>query len=224
MTRLRFSGSISARASRGGLAAAALALLLAGPVAAMEAAKPAAGAARMAIIDVQRILQESLAARSVQKQLETQRAKFQAEISGREKQLHDADSALKELRGKAASGADPEGGDGGIDAREQQLRQRFMERERDVQTKRHALDEGFTVSMGIVRTNLLDVVQDVARGQGLQVVLLKQQALWYDAKLDITDEVLARLNTRLTHVPVKIDLAAPAKALTPESGDAKGKN
>lgn len=169
----------------------------------------AAAPTRMAIIDVQRILQESLAARSVQKQLEAQRSKFQAEISGREKQLHEADTALKEMRNSTSGANDA------IGEREQQLRQKFMEMERDVQARRHALDEGFSVAMGTVRDALLAVVRDVAKQQNFQVVLLKQQALWAESALDITDEVLTRLNTRLTDVPVKIDLSAA----TPVSDD-----
>jgi len=207
MTRPKNSASISARASKAAILAAAF--LLAMPCLAAEqpkAATPAVVAAaptgvKIAVVDVQRILQESLAARSVQKQLETQRAKFQAEIAEREKQLHESDAELKELRNTNAN-------DEKLNEREQQLRQRFNEMERDVQGKRHALDEGFTNSMGVVRNGLLDVVHEIAKNRGVQAVLLKQQALWYDPSLDMTDEVLAQLNARLIDVPVKIDLSA----------------
>ncbi len=221
MTRRKNSASISARVSK---AATLLAVLLALPawaepaetgkaapvgIAPPQRLEAAPSNGRIAVIDVQRILQESRAARSVQKQLETQRAKFQAEISGREKELNDADNELKELRNTNKDGD-------AVTEKEQQLRQRFMEMERDVQTKRHALDEGFTKSMGVVRDNLLGVVDSLAQAKGLQAVLLKQQALWYEPTLDITDEVLTRLNAKITDVPVKIDLSGAAVAPTPE--------
>lgn len=155
----------------------------------------------VAIIDVQRILQESLAAKSVQKQLEIQRAKFQAEISEQEKQLQAADDQLKEARTSTAPDS--------LATREQQLRLRFTEVERDVQTKRHALDDAFATSMGVVRTSLLDVVQEVAKQRGITLVLLKQQALWHDPALDMTGEVLNKLNAKLIEVPVKIQLPPP---------------
>lgn len=220
MTRPRSSALTSARASK--LGALLLAALFAVPAGAESVAKPApVGIAppqrlelaplsgRIAVIDVQRILQESLAARSVQKQLETQRAKFQAEISSREKELNDADNELKELRNTSKDGE-------AVSEKEQQLRQRFMEMERDVQTKRHALDEGFTKSMGVVRDNLLGVVDGLAKAKGLQAVLLKQQALWFEPSLDITDEVLTRLNAKVVDVPVKIDLSGTAATPTPD--------
>lgn len=166
---------------------------------------------RLAVIDVQRVLQESLAARSVQKQLETQRAKFQNEISGREKQLNDADNELKELRNTGNGDA--------LAEREQQLRQKFMEMERDVQTKRHALDEGFSAAMGVVRDNLLAVVERLAHERGIQAVLLKQQALWYDSTLDMTDDVLQKLNVQLVDVPVKMDAPPVADKSVHEAED-----
>lgn len=222
MTRLRNSASISARVSK----TAALLLLVSGaawaatqPPESTRAAAPVGMAPparlesapenRLVVIDVQRILQESLAARSVQKQLESQRAKFQSEISSKEKALNDADNELKELRN---TNKDAET----LPEREQQLRQKFMAMERDVQSKRHALDEAFTNSMGVVRNTLLAVVADLAKSRGIQAVLLKQQALWYDPSLDITDSVLTKLNAQLTEVPVKIDLTAP-----PEVGAAE---
>lgn len=216
MTRQKNSASISAHASR----AALLLLLAAAPAWAAGAPEPARAPAaavspaaapdgRIMVIDVQRVLQESLAARSVQKQLEAQRAKFQAEISAKEKLLNDADNELKELRN---TNKDAET----LPEREQQLRQKFMAMERDVQSKRHALDEAFTSSMGQVRAALLNNVADLAKSRGIQAVLLKQQALWYDPALDVTDAVLAKLNAQLTNVPVKIDLSAAPEAAAAE--------
>lgn len=155
----------------------------------------------IAIIDVQRILQESLSAKSVQKQLEAQRAKFQAEISIQETKLHEADQKLKDERMKLSPDA--------LTVREQQLRQQFAEVERDVQAKRHALDNAFTASMGTVRTGLLDIVQDIAKKRKISLVMLKQQALWYEPTLDITGEVLTQLNKKLPQVPVKVQYPPP---------------
>ncbi len=184
---------------------ALLALLLgAGSAYAVEVpAVQSKPATRFAVIDVQRILQESLAARSVQKQLEAQRAKFQAEISSREQELHAANEALKVVREKGGDAAVQ----AGLEQREQQLRERFIAIERDVQGKRHALDEAFASSMGVVRSSLLQVVQELATAEGFSAVLLKPQLLWHDPALDLTTTVLQRLNERLQNVPVKIELS-----------------
>ena len=151
----------------------------------------------IAIVDVQRILQESLAAQSVQKQLEAQRAKFQNEIEGEENGLRSAEQDLAKQRSELAAQAYAD--------REQQLRQRFSSVENHVQERRKVLDQSFTDSMNTVRGALLDVVDHTAHEHGANIVIVKQQALWTDQPLDITDEVLKRLDQKLP----KVDVATP---------------
>lgn len=150
----------------------------------------------IAIIDVQRILQESLAARSVQKQLEVQRAKFQKQIEGEENELRRAEQELSKSRNQVAADVYAD--------REQQLRQRFLTVERQVQARRKVLDQAFTDSMNDVRTALMGVVSEVAHEHGANLVLIKQQTLWSENGFDVTDEVLGRLNKKLPQVTVKL--------------------
>jgi len=148
------------------------------------------------VVDVQRILDESQAARSVQKQLETQRSKFQTEIEKEENGLSQAEQDLAKSRDQLTPDAYTD--------REQQLRQRFAIVERHVQARRKVLDQAFGDSMNTVRANLLAIVNDVAHERGANLVLIKQQVLWTDKALDMTDEVLSRLNTKLPQVTVKM--------------------
>ena len=173
-------------------------------IAALAGAAQADAAAKLpspiiAIVDVQRILQESLASKSVQKQLEAQRSKFQNEIEKEENSLRDAEQSLSKQRGELAPQTYAE--------REQQLRQRFSTVENHVQTRRKVLDQSFTDSMNAVRAALLDVVGIVARERGANLVIVKQQALWTDQAIDVTDEVLKRLDDKMP----KIDVAMPAE-------------
>lgn len=166
-------------------------LVFSAPARAADARLPAP---IIAIVDVQRILQESLASKSVQKQLEAQRSKFQSEIEVEENGLRQAEQALVKERDKLAPQA--------YTQREQQLRQRFAAVETHVQARRKQLDQSFTDSMNAVRTALLDVVDKVAHERGANLVIVKQQTLWTDQPIDITDEVLKRLDQKLPQVPV----------------------
>jgi len=172
----------------------------AGPAYAADAPKSTAGTAlpnpHIAIIDVQRILDESFAAKSVQKQLETQRAKFQTEIEKEENELRQAEQDLDKAHPQMTADVYAD--------REQQLRQRFLDVERHVQARRKLLDQAFTDSMNAVRASLLDIVNTVAQEHGVNMVLIKQQVLWSDKGLDVTDEVLGRLNQKLPQVTVKM--------------------
>ncbi|MDX2028296.1 MAG: OmpH family outer membrane protein [Alphaproteobacteria bacterium] len=148
------------------------------------------------IVDVQRILQESLAAKSVQKQLEMQRSKFQKQIESEENELRQAEQELGKSRKQVAADVYAD--------REQQLRQRFLAVERHVQARRKVLDQAFTDSMNNVRATLLDIVNEIAQQRGANLALIKQQALWSGKDFDVTDEILGRLNKKLPQVTVKL--------------------
>jgi Skp family chaperone for outer membrane proteins len=156
----------------------------------------------IAIVDVQRISQESLASKSVQKQLEAQRAKFQNEIEGEENELRAAEQSLTKQRDKIAAQTYAD--------QEQQLRQRFATVENHVQARRKVLDQSFSDSMDKVHSALLGVVDKVAHEHGANIVIIKQQALWTDQPLDITDEVLRRLDQTLPQVNVVTPVETPA--------------
>lgn len=155
------------------------------------------------IVDVKRILDESKAAIGSQKKIEEQRSAFQEEIAAQEKNIREAEQELLAQRGK-------------IDAKEysqkeDQLRQKFRDVERYVQERRQALEKATSLSMGKVHDVLLDIVKDIARKRGVQAVLVKQEVLWSEPILDVTDMVLERLNTELPDVPVNVDLSAGRK-------------
>ena len=73
-----------------------------------------------------------------------------------------------------------------------------------MQARRKVLDQAFNDSMNAVRSNLLNIVNAVAHEHGANLVLIKQQVLWTDKVLDVTDEVLGRLNKDLPQVTIKM--------------------
>jgi outer membrane protein len=148
------------------------------------------------LVDVQRVLDESQAAKGAQKQMDAQRARFQSETEKEENQLRQAEQDLGKSHDHLTAAAYAD--------REQQLRQRFMAVERHVEARRKLLDQSFTDAMNVVRDALLTIVQSVARERGANLVLVKQQVLWADKPLDVTEEVLARLNKALPQAAVKL--------------------
>ncbi|MDD3029921.1 MAG: OmpH family outer membrane protein [Alphaproteobacteria bacterium] len=156
-----------------------------------------------AIVDVQRILSEALVSKDVRKQLEVRRSTFQKEIEKEENSLRSAEQALSKQRGKIPAQDYAE--------REQQLRQRFLTVENHVQARRKVLDRSYAEAMAAVRKALLDVVAAIARERGVNVVITAQQALWADKPLDITNDVLARLDNSVSRIDVNALLKENSK-------------
>lgn len=157
----------------------------------------------VAIVDVQRLLQASGAAKSVQQQLDSQRSKFQTEVAGEETELRAAEQTLSKLRETAK----PED----YAQQEQQLQQRFLTVERHVQSRRKALDQAYTDAMSDVRKGLIEIVSQIAKERGVNLVIVKQQVIWNDHIIDITDEVLTRLDKALPSVQVTVTPEEPAQ-------------
>lgn len=172
---------------------AAVALLSATPAYALDSHTPTPV---VTVIDTQRILQESLAAKSVQKQLNSQRAKFQSETEKEENELRGAEHDLAQSRDHVSTVV--------YSANEQALRQRFLTEERHVEARRKLLDQSFSDGMTNVRNKLEEIVQQVAHSRGSNLVLIKQQIMWSDQTLDVTDEVLNQLNKLMPQVTIKL--------------------
>ena len=175
-----------------------LLMLLAGGPFMSAAAFADSGSAPPAVailVDVQKVLDKSIAAKGVQKQLDSERSHFQSETEKEENQLRQAEQDLGKAHDQLSADAYSE--------REQQLRQRFIVEERHVETRRKILEQSFTDAMNVVRDNLVTIVQAAAQEKDANLVIVKQQVLWADKTLDITDEVLARLNKTLPQVAVK---------------------
>lgn len=175
-------------------------LLLALPLDAAETAPAPPPSASVLVVDVKRVLDESKAAVGAQKKIETARSAFQVEISNKEKAIREAEQDLLQQRSKLNQQQFAE--------KEGQLRQKFRDVEKYVQERRQALEQATTRSMGKVREVLLDIVKDIAKKRGSPAVLVKQQALWVQPSLEITDEVLERLNATLPDLPVAVERPA----------------
>jgi outer membrane protein len=175
------------------LAAVAFMLPSIGSVAAQETRTPLV----VAVIDVQQIMQESTAARSIQTELERQREAFQAELAEQENALRASDQKLATER----SGLSQEE----FVQRRQELDQQAAQLRRNVQNRKEQLESLFNSGMGQVRQALLEIVAEIAQSRGITMVLSKSQVVLAANDFDITAEVMQRLNAKLP----KVSAAAP---------------
>jgi outer membrane protein len=173
------------------LAAALLPLAARGPAGAQQAPQTV-----VAVVDVQKILEESKASKTVQAALEKQRTAFQNDISNQENTLRTADQDLS--RQRATLSAED------YDKKRQDLEQKAATLRRDVQTKRQQLDRMFQTSMNTIRTTLLQVIDEIAAERKATLVLSRNQVLLAAKEYEITDEAMKRLNAKLPTVAVEL--------------------
>ncbi len=150
----------------------------------------------VAVVDVQKILEESKASKAVQAALEKQRTAFQNDISQQENTLRTADQDLS--RQRATLSAEE------YEKKRQDIEQKVATLRRGVQTKRQQLDRMFQSSMNTIRTTLLQAIDEIAAERKATLILSKSQVLLAAKEYDITDEAMKRLNAKLPTLAVEL--------------------
>ena len=156
--------------------------------------------AKVAILDVQRILRESSATVSIKDQIKRQSQIYQDEIAKQEKELR---AAAEELAGQRAILSAE------AFARKQgEFKSRGASVEKGVRTRMRELDQARNTAIKEVERTLDRVVSEIAEQRGLNLILSRVRArsvvLYAHTDLNITDEVLRRLNERLPSVKVPL--------------------
>ncbi|MEQ9365395.1 MAG: OmpH family outer membrane protein [Leptospirales bacterium] len=148
------------------------------------------------IVDVQRVLQDAKAAKSVLPEFEKLRKTFQQQVKDQEKTLRDAEQQLSQQRAILSREAFTE------------KRRAFTEQaaaiQAQVQERRRELDESFNATKNVILQNLVQVAQEVAKSKNLNIVMEKRFVFISAKSLDITDDILASLDKRLPVVSIQV--------------------
>ena len=148
----------------------------------------------IAIIDMQRILRESVAVQTMQQEIDERRSRYQTELQKKEEEIRNTDQEL--LRQRSVLTADV------YAKKRQDLERQVAGMQREIQAQRRGLDEIFGQGMNQVRRELVEVVKEIATERGADLVLAKANVVLVRPDLEITDEALERLNVRLERVPL----------------------
>jgi outer membrane protein len=147
-----------------------------------------------AVIDYERILRDAAAARSIRAQIEARRKTYQEEISKQEQRLHEADKAVAKQRSVLTPEAFAE--------KRREFEQQVADVQKLVQERRRQLDSVSSVALNEVKNALIEIVTSIADERGFNLVLPSSDVLFFSRKIDLTDEVLAKLDERLPDVRV----------------------
>lgn len=149
----------------------------------------------IAYVNVQEIMRESSAAKSMKDQLAAKYKVFQAEMSKKEEELQKEDQALAKQHGVLSSDA--------FEKKAKDFRAKATAVQKEAQTKRQELDNASSSALNEIQKATFEIVSKIAKDKGYTAVLSSSELLYADAKDDITKEVLSKLNSSLPKVTVK---------------------
>ena len=146
----------------------------------------------IAVIDIQRILSESIAVQTLTREIEIMRSGYRRELRQREGEFREADRnlALERLA------MDPET----FAQRRQDLQDKAGELQREFDDRKRRLDRLFRQAMARIQQRLAEITEEVAEERSVDLVFGKATVVLVRPDLEITEEVLSRLNETLSEV------------------------
>jgi Skp family chaperone for outer membrane proteins len=154
----------------------------------------------IAVIDINEVMQRSKAGQSVQPQIEKLRKGYEDEIT---KDRDGLATEAKQLESQRAVLA-PEAFGQRVNA----LRQREQSIANQINDRKRILDNTLAGGLSQIRNVLVQVTADVARERGINIVLPKDSIVIVARDLEITEEVIKRVDAKLPSVTLKV--AQPA--------------
>ncbi len=148
------------------------------------------------IVDVQKVLRDSKAAKSIRPEFDKMRKAFQKQVSEQEQRLRQAEQELARQRAILAPEAFT------------QKRRAFSEEARkaqsSVQARRRLLEKSFNDTKNLILKNLIVVAREVAEVRKLNMLLEKRFVFLSAQTMDVTEEVISLLDKRLPKLTVKL--------------------
>ena len=198
---------------------AVLAALLGGALLPRAAAAPAAPHPpagqnlTVMVVDIQRLMQDSKAAKMVRTQIEQKRQEYTREISRQEQELRTERDALQREQATLSPKV--------LSAKGRAFQQKLSALERNVQSKRQALEKSNGEALAKIQQAILQIIADIAKERKANLVLPRSDLILFDKKFEVTDEVLTQLDQKLPTLTVSFATSASAPNPAPRAHAAR---
>ncbi len=157
-------------------------------------AEPGQAAPVVIIVDSVQVVRESKAGKDIQAQIEKEMSDYSKRVSQQE---NDLKKTRDDLEGQRTSMA-PDIFTGKM----RDWQQRYETLDRNVQNKHQALQQSYQEALAKVDAVELQIIQDVAKEHKANLVLTKAAVIFEADGLDVTNEIISRLDATLPAVPV----------------------
>ena len=155
---------------------------------------------KIGVVDVQKVLRDSKAAKSIRPEFDKMRKAFQKQVSEQEQQLRQAEQELTRQRAILAPEA--------FNQKRRAFSQEARQAQNSVKERRRQLDQAFNDTKNEILKNLVVVARQVAEAKKLNVLLEKRFVFLSAKRMDVTNEIIARLDKRLPKLAVKLGKAS----------------
>ena len=163
-----------------------------------ESNKPMVAVKRIALVDLDGVLRNADANNRIRELLDGQRAKFQDEFRAVEVDLQQSERDLlsrRELMVKEE-----------YDELVATFQARVAELQKDIQYKRQSIDTAYQKALSGIRNLAIEEVTKIASEKKIDLILKRDSSVIFLPHLNISDEVLKRLNERTKDARIEVEI------------------
>ncbi len=156
-----------------------------------------ATAGGVGILDVEKIIKESAVMRDIQSKVSKKQDEYQKEVTKKQDVLESDQKKLEAKRNILSKDA--------FEKETKAFEKKIDELKTFVDKKQNSLKKASMDSMGKINDKIKDLIADISKEQDLDIIIPASQTLFYKDQLDISAEVLKRLNKKISKFDVKFE-------------------
>jgi outer membrane protein len=156
-----------------------------------------ANAGDVGIIDVDQIMKESAVMRDIQSKIEKKQDEYQKQVQKKQEELESEQKRIEGKRSLLSKEA--------FDKETEAFEKKLDDLKTFVDKRQNSLKKASIDAMSKVNDKVKDIIADIAKEKNLDVIVPASQTLYYKDGLEVTEEVLAKLNKKITKVDVKFE-------------------
>lgn len=151
---------------------------------------------QIVILDGRLVMTQSQAALGLRQQAERQNTTLRADVQKQEQEFKNAQAELQRDRAKLNQQQ--------LDQKVRDLQKRMSDAQSNLQNRTRNLDRAFAEAENKIYQAMLQASIEVAQERAYVLVLDKAQVVVVQSQLEITGEILKRVNQRLPSVPLQL--------------------
>lgn len=148
------------------------------------------------IVDIAAILRQSTAAQALQRQMQVEQEKYQILTDQQQRTLQAEEEAIERQRASLSAEV--------YTQKRREFQERVNRTTTELRLRRRQIDEAFTEASGEINRTLLNVIEELARDQNVQLVVRREAVLYQQAVFDLTEAASESLNQRLPSISVSL--------------------
>ncbi len=152
-------------------------------------------AVNIAVVDVEKLLVDSKAAKSIKKQIDKKREEFLSKVKEAEEKLRKDQEAIEKEREKLSKEE--------LVAKFQEFEKKRIKARGSIQKKKSELDKSYSDAMNLLTKTIFDVCQEIANEDGIDLIITRQNIIVGSKSLDITSKVLEKMDKKLPKIDIK---------------------